>query len=687
MNSNKIKNILLTLSMASLAVLLVVIPATLTLYGEHQGLWTSYMHEDKKILEKDFYKSNEFEFSMLRPISYLLSDSVSNRGESKKEIEDIKKQSKNEINNSYKNMKFLAINSEDNSYYSNTKYKTVEEYKKNIDEYLDIEIHKTPMDKSYSKDINGKVVKNKSDIEYKLLNAIDIENMEIYISLPNPNEFKYNDNIYNFYNSYTQATKVVESLIAIVITSLAVFLISIFSYKLCKKNTPNKEGIILKISKKIPLELWLMGIFVGGIYYMLVSFSGYYNEYGNMYAYVGMMSLAIIGNLIFIFIIHLFVKVLFSFDSKLDLLKNTILYKIYKLLNKIYKVIKKNVETVLISSKKIPLIKRVIVLSVLFSVCSIILGLFIDSILYAGGIIFVITPFIAMGIFTWYIVKQLTYLSKIMDGTEKIKNGELNYKIDTNGYDNFTVLAENINNIGDGLEKSIDSQLRSERMKSELITNVSHDLKTPLTSIINYVELIKKEENIQPQYINEYVNVLEAKGKRLKALIEDLFEASKASSGNIELNMEKLDIKQLLRQSIGEMEEKLGKANLDLKLNMLDDKVYIYADGRRMYRVFENLLSNIAKYSLHNTRVYIDLVENNENIKITMKNISSYELNFDVDEITERFKRSDESRNTEGSGLGLAIAKDLVKIQGGRFDVEIDGDLFKATLEFKRITK
>ncbi len=687
MNSNKIKNIFLTLSMASLAVLLVVIPATLTLYGEHQGLWTSYMHEDKKILEKDFYKSNDFEFSMLGQMSGWIADSVNNRGESKKEIEDIKKQSKNEIDTLYKNMKFLAINTKDNSYYSNTKYKTVEEYKKNIDEYLDIEIHKTPMDKSYSKDINGKVVNNNTNAQYRLLSAIDSENMEIYISLPNPKEFKYDDTIYNFYNSYMQTTKTVESLITIVIISLAIFLISIFSYKLCKKNTPKKQGRILKISKKIPLELWFMGIFIGGIYYIVISFSGYYSEYDNIYTYIGMMSLAIICNLIFIFMIHLFIKVLFGFDSKLDLLKNTIIYKIYKILNKTYKVIKKNVENVLISSKKIPLIKRIIGLSILFSICSIILGLFIDSILYAGGIIFIVTPFIAMGIFTWYIVKQLTYLSEIMDGTEKIKNGELNYKIDTNGYDNFTVLAENINNIGDGLEKSIDSQLRSERMKSELITNVSHDLKTPLTSIINYVELIKKEENIQPEYINEYVNVLEAKGRRLKALIEDLFEASKASSGNIELNMENLDIKQLLRQSIGEMEEKLGNANLDLKLNMLDDKVYIYADGRRMYRVFENLLSNIAKYSLHNTRVYIDLVENNENIKITMKNISSYELNFDVDEITERFKRSDESRNTEGSGLGLAIAKDLVKIQGGRFDVEIDGDLFKATLEFKSITK
>lgn len=179
--------------------------------------------------------------------------------------------------------------------------------------------------------------------------------------------------------------------------------------------------------------------------------------------------------------------------------------------------------------------------------------------------------------------------------------------------------------------------------------------------------------------------MLDSKSKRLKVLIEDLFEASKASSGNLELNMEKIDITQLLRQAIGEMEEKLSKANLDLKLRVPEEKTYIMADGKKLYRVLENLLSNISKYSLNNTRVYIDIIEEDDKVRLTMKNISSYELNFDPEEIMERFKRADESRNTEGSGLGLAIARDLVNAQGGRFEIDIDGDLFKSVVEFNLI--
>ena len=272
-----------------------------------------------------------------------------------------------------------------------------------------------------------------------------------------------------------------------------------------------------------------------------------------------------------------------------------------------------------------------------------------------------------------------------MEGTERIKGGDIHYKLDIIGDDNFSNLAENINNIGEGLDKAIYNQLKSERLKSELITNVSHDLKTPLTSIINYIELIKKEEDIKPEHIKDYVNVLDSKSKRLKVLIEDLFEASKASSGNLELNMEKIDITQLLRQAIGEMEEKLSNANLDLKLRVPEEKTYIMADGKKLYRVLENLLSNISKYSLNNTRVYIDIIEEDDKVKLTMKNISSYELNFDPEEIMERFKRADESRNTEGSGLGLAIARDLVNAQGGRFEIDIDGDLFKSVVEFNLI--
>ena len=284
------------------------------------------------------------------------------------------------------------------------------------------------------------------------------------------------------------------------------------------------------------------------------------------------------------------------------------------------------------------------------------------------------------GIQLWfliYFVNKLGYLNEIMKGVHRIKEGEINYKIEEKNDIYFSSLANDINNISQGLENSIEQRIKSERMKSELITNVSHDLKTPLTSIINYVELIKKEENIQPEYLKDYVQVLDKKSKRLKILIEDLFEASKASTGNIELELVRLDLKQLLQQSIGELEDKLEEANLSLRVNLTEEDTYVLADGRRLYRVFENLLCNISKYSLKNTRVYIDVTKEDGKIITTMKNISSYELNFDPDEIMERFKRADESRNTEGSGLGLAIARDLVSLQGGKMSIEIDGDLFK----------
>ena len=189
--------------------------------------------------------------------------------------------------------------------------------------------------------------------------------------------------------------------------------------------------------------------------------------------------------------------------------------------------------------------------------------------------------------------------------------------------------------------------------------------------------MIKKEEDLQPEYLKDYVKVLDNKSKRLKVLIEDLFEASKASTGNIELELVRLDLKQLLQQSIGELEDKLEESNLGLRVNLTEESTYVLADGRRLYRVFENLICNISKYSLPNTRVYIDVVKEDGKIITTMKNISSYELNFDPEEIMERFKRADESRNTEGSGLGLAIARDLVSLQGGNMSIDIDGDLFK----------
>jgi signal transduction histidine kinase len=224
--------------------------------------------------------------------------------------------------------------------------------------------------------------------------------------------------------------------------------------------------------------------------------------------------------------------------------------------------------------------------------------------------------------------------------------------------------------------------MKSERMKSELITNVSHDLKTPLTSIINYIDLLKRED-LEPEVARDYVRILDTKSQRLKTLIEDLFEASKAASGEMKLNIERIDVVQLLKQTLGEYDEKLKACSLEVKVNITADNIYINGDGKRLFRVFENLISNITKYSLNHTRVYIEVINTNEEVTITMKSISSYELNFDADEITNRFKRGDEARTTEGSGLGLAIAKSIVELHNGEFTIEVDGDLFKSTIKLK----
>lgn len=282
------------------------------------------------------------------------------------------------------------------------------------------------------------------------------------------------------------------------------------------------------------------------------------------------------------------------------------------------------------------------------------------------------------------IINKISYLDKIIKGTDEIASGNLNIAIVEKGKGNFSRLSHNINNLEVGIKKSIEEQMKSDRLKSELITNVSHDLKTPLTSIINYVNLLK-QENLSKEEVDGYLAVLDKKTQRLKLLIEDLFEASKMASGAVDLNIEKIDIAQLLRQSLAELDEKINNSSLFFRVNIPNIKVYANLDGKKTWRIFENLIGNILKYSQPNSRVYIDLTEDYNDIVITMKNISSYEMNFNVDEIFERFKRGDSSRNTEGSGLGLAIAKSITELQGGSLNIEIDGDLFKATVKFIKI--
>lgn len=273
---------------------------------------------------------------------------------------------------------------------------------------------------------------------------------------------------------------------------------------------------------------------------------------------------------------------------------------------------------------------------------------------------------------------------RINEAVKNIASGDTSYQIDTSLFSGKEkVLAESINNIGIGLETAIQEQVKSERLKADLITNVSHDIKTPLTSIINYVDLIKRE-NIQDPKILDYLKILDQKSQRLKTLTEDLVEASKASSGNLRLDITDIDFSEIIYQTNGEFEEKFQQRRLELVTSIPDKRLMIEADGRRLWRILENLYNNAFKYAMEGSRVYVDLKETDDGSSavFTIKNVSASPLNISPDELTERFVRGDVARTTEGSGLGLSIAQSLTKLQNGTFTLSIDGDLFKAQVEF-----
>mgnify|MGYP000955731189 CR=1 FL=1 len=275
-------------------------------------------------------------------------------------------------------------------------------------------------------------------------------------------------------------------------------------------------------------------------------------------------------------------------------------------------------------------------------------------------------------------------LQKLQIGSQKIAYGDLDYIIDTKHlFWDFKRHGENLNNISGGMSKAIDQRMKSERFKTELITNVSHDIKTPLTSIINYIDLIKREE-IEDEKVKGFINVLDRQSYRLKKLIEDLVDASKASTGNMIVNSTRTEVGVLLTQAVGEYAERMADNDLELILNQPEESIAIMADGRLLWRVFDNLMGNICKYSQPGTRAYLNLEKSNGQVIITFRNISKYALNISSDELLERFIRGDSARTTEGSGLGLSIAKSLVELQKGQFDLVIDGDLFKVILTFDK---
>lgn len=486
------------------------------------------------------------------------------------------------------------------------------------------------------------------------------QSISIYIWMPQ--EIKKGDVVY-------ENLKRVEININRFYLSCGSFIMFIILAILClvslSKNK-SKINIIEDIVNKI--KVWPIEAKVGIGILGWISWNTTYIYY-NANNYIRRLNLiSVIWTSLALLIYYVLIRVIIINYNERTLFKNNITIKCWNYLSEIM--------------TRSSLIKTFLIMSGLYVISGLLLFIVsaILNIFPIGILIGIILTIIYIVIF----IKELIYLDKIIIGSKAATEGKLNCNIEEKGRGHLRELAHDINNIRDGLRKSIESEIKSENMKTELITNVSHDLKTPLTSIINYIDLLKRE-NIESETAKDYINILDKKSQRLKVLIDDLFEASKATSGAMELNITKIDIVQLLKQSLGENDERFKNSNLSVKLDIPDTKIFINGDGQRLYRVFENLISNIVKYSLSNTRVYIQMYVDDENkVVIIMRNISAYELDFCANEITNRFKRGDSSRSTEGSGLGLAIAKSIVELHGGKFNIEVDGDLFKSIIKLNQ---
>ena len=355
---------------------------------------------------------------------------------------------------------------------------------------------------------------------------------------------------------------------------------------------------------------------------------------------------------------RVFVKIAKWFIKKIKTFKNAILYSLSQKTGAI-------------------LISMLFAYTAIISVCC--LFTFLNFILFA---FWIMVGFAVFGFACFVVSYRAKDIDEIRKGVSEVRNGNVSYKIPELKSEDMKALATNINDIAKGLDESVSAKVKAERMKTELITNVSHDLKTPLTSIISYTELLANVEGL-PEEAKDYAQIIANKSDRLKTLTQDLFDISKVQSGNESVVLEKLDVSLLINQSLGEHDNEIKKSELPFCVNA-PKELYISADGRKMSRVISNLISNILKYTMKNTRVFISAYEENGEVVMEFKNIASYPMDFNAEEIVGRFVRGDESRTQEGNGLGLAIAKSYTEICNGKFEIVLDGDMFKAILKFRK---
>ncbi|NLF35151.1 MAG: HAMP domain-containing histidine kinase, partial [Clostridiales bacterium] len=433
-----------------------------------------------------------------------------------------------------------------------------------------------------------------------------------------------------------------------------------------------REEVVLNLQDRIPFDLYLCaaGFCVVVLAYGATELGRF--SYDVFFVAVAGLLLVLAGLVVLAVCMTLATRV-----KTRTVLRNTVLWRCAALLLRVFRFIRRElVETF----QNIPAIWRAALIFCGATIINVLLawGAFWGR---SGG--FLMVGFVFNFLLLVAVCRLARSLNDLKLAGERLAEGNLDYKVDTARLRwDFKTHGENLNAIGDGMSIAVNQKMRSERLKTELITNVSHDLKTPLTSIVNYVDLMKKEQ--LEGRAAECLEVLDRQSNRLKKLTEDLVEASKASTGNIALALTRTDVAELVNQAVGEYAQRLEEAGLEAVVSLPAEEVFIRADGRLIWRVFDNLLNNACKYAQPGTRLYVDVQPSPAEVTITMKNISRDKLNLDAEELMERFVRGESSRTAEGSGLGLNIARSLVELQKGRFHLSVDGDLFKVESTFPR---
>ena len=555
---------------------------------------------------------------------------------------------------------YYTITSEENTTSNNYPYTTED-------------IEETALEESSNESNNANSI-NSDNTErlVKTFHTATINDLKIYTTykeevIVNNNDVFYKELI-SYLSPYETLMYYAIPVCTIILSILCIYLIIAIGH------TKGKKGIDINDFDKIPIEIiiFIAIIIVGCIMAATGEFINViYEEYYNF-----AISIFITGYFVAYIIGALTGVTTIKRIKAKTLIKDSITGRTcrfcFKVLKKIFKKIDKACKEL---SSSLSVTGKVIMFIMAYILGAILLIGFFEGL--GTGIVLIISIY-----FVYKFIERINCYKRIENHLKEMYEGDHSKKLFTSDFvPEFQNIIKYINDISNGFENAIQEGIKSERLKTELITNVSHDIKTPLTSIINYVDLLKKEEIDNPK-IKEYIEILDNKSQRLKKLTEDLVEASKASSGNVKLNIEKINIGELIKQTTGEFEDRFNDKKLEVITAIPEGIVYISADNRYMYRIIENLFSNISKYALEGSRVYIDVIRDGGIVKISIKNISKERLNISADELMQRFVRGDKSRTTEGSGLGISVSKSLTEIQKGKFDLQVDGDLFKVDLEF-----